>query len=68
MKAARSTALAAANPEKQLETFISKFDQKDQQLIRCGPKGRAQMVSDRQRAGVDNYNFFCTPVTKMCRR
>src|SRR5438132_13229557 len=52
MKAARSTALAAANPEKQLETFISKFDQKDQQLIRAVRRAVPQMVSDCKRAGV----------------
>lgn len=33
MKAGRTAAPADADPDKRLETFISKFDRKDQQLI-----------------------------------
>src|SRR5438046_2481188 len=58
MKAARSTALAAANPEKQLETFISKFDQKDQQLIRAVRRAVRKWFPTANELVWDNYNFF----------
>ena len=35
MKAASTTSPAHADAEKQLKTFIGKFDPKDQQLIRA---------------------------------
>ena len=61
MKAARSTALAAANPEKQLETFISKFDQKDQQLIRAVRRAVRKWFPTANELAWDNF-----PIPRRC--
>src|SRR2546427_12066531 len=58
MRAARSTAPAGADPEKQLETFISKFDQKDQRLIRAVRRAVRKWFPTANELVWDNYNFF----------
>ena len=42
MKAARTTAPAGADAERQLMAFIGKFEPKDQQLIRAGRRALRQ--------------------------
>ena len=58
MKAARTTAPAVAEAERQLQAFIGKFDPKDQQLIRAVRRALRQWFPTANELVWDNYNFF----------
>lgn len=58
MKAARSTAPATADAEKQLKAFIGKFDPKDQQLIRAVRRVVRKRLPTANELVWDNYTFF----------
>jgi hypothetical protein len=57
MKAAR-TPTPKADAEKQLKTFIDKFDPKDQQLIRAVRRAVRKWFPTANELVWDNYNFF----------
>jgi hypothetical protein len=58
MKAARSTAGAVADAQKQLKAFIAKFGPQDQQLIRSVRKALRNYFPTANELVWDNYNFF----------
>ena len=58
MKAARTTAPAGADAERQLKAFIGKFDPKDQQLIRAVRRALRKWFPTANELVWDNYNFF----------
>lgn len=58
MKAARNTAPATPNAEKQLRAFIGKFDPKDQRLIRAVRAAVRKRLPTANELVYDNYNFF----------
>jgi hypothetical protein len=53
----RDTSLVAA-PEKQLKSFIAKFDAKNQALIRRIRKALRARIPTATELAYDNYNFF----------
>ena len=59
MKAAKKAAAPApADAEKQLKTFIDKFDPKKQALIRAVRKALRKRLPAAHELAYDNYNFF----------
>jgi hypothetical protein len=59
MKAARKVApTAPADAEKQLNTFIDKFEPKNQALIRAVRKALRKRLPTANELAYDNYNFF----------
>lgn len=46
------------NPEAQLETFVAKFDPKDQRLIRAVRRALRKRLPAAHELVYDNYNFF----------
>ena len=58
MKAARTTAPAVADAERQLKAFIGKFDPMDQQLIRAVRRALRKWFPTANELVWDNYNFF----------
>ena len=59
MKAAvKVTPTASASAEKQLNSFIDKFDPKNQALIRALRKALRKRLPTANELGYDNYNFF----------
>jgi len=59
MKAARKIApTAPADAEKQLNTFIDKFEPKNQVLIRAVRKALRRRLPTANELAYDNYNFF----------
>jgi hypothetical protein len=59
MKAARKVApTAPANAEKQLNSFINKFEPKNQNLIRAVRKALRKRLPTANELAYDNYNFF----------
>jgi Domain of unknown function (DU1801) len=59
MKAARkASATAPADVEKQLSTFIDKFEPKNQALIRSVRKTLRKRLPSACELAYDNYNFF----------
>jgi hypothetical protein len=59
MKAVKKVAPAApADAEKQLNTFIDKFDPKNQTLIRALRKALRKRLPTAHELAYDNYNFF----------
>ena len=58
MKAARTTAPAGADAERQLEAFIGKFNSKEQRLIRAVRRALRQWFPTANELVWDNYNFF----------
>ena len=59
MKATRKAAPAkSASPEKQLKSFIDKFDPKHQALIRAVRKAMRKRLPTANELVWDNYNFF----------
>src|SRR5262249_9223366 len=46
------------NPEDQLDSFIAKFDAKNQQLIRALRKAMRKLLPAANELVYDNYNFF----------
>jgi hypothetical protein len=59
MKAARKVApTAPADAEKQLNTFIDKFESKSQALIRAVRKALRKRLPTANELAYDNYNFF----------
>jgi len=58
MKAQRINTSAAADAERQLETFIGKFAAKDQQLIRAVRRAVRKRFPTANELVWDNYNFF----------
>lgn len=49
---------ASSNAEKQLNSFIDKFDPKNQALIRAVRKALRKRLPTANELGYDNYNFF----------
>jgi len=59
MKAAKKPALTApADAEKQLSSFIDKFEPKNQTLIRAVRKALRKRLPAANELAYDNYNFF----------
>jgi len=58
VKAADQTRATGAAAEKQLEGFISKFDQTHQTLIRATRKALRRRLRAANELVYDNYNFF----------
>jgi len=59
MKAAKKVApTAPADAEKQLSSFIDKFEPKNQNLIRALRKALRQRLPSANELAYDNYNFF----------
>jgi hypothetical protein len=58
VKAADKTPATAATSEQQLQQFISKFDQKNQTLIRAARTTLRRRLSTANELVYDNYNFF----------
>jgi len=59
MKAAKKPALTApADAEKQLNSFIDKFEPKNQTLIRAVRKALRKRLPAANELAYDNYNFF----------
>jgi hypothetical protein len=58
MKSAKSTAVPSAKAEKQLQGFITKFDAKDQRLIRSVRAAVRKRFPTANEMVYDNYNFF----------
>ena len=58
MKAARGTAPATADPEKQLDAFIAKFGVEDQRRIRAVRRAVRKRFPSANELVYDNYNFF----------
>ena len=59
MKAAvKGAPTGSANAEKQLNSFIDKFDPKNQALIRAVRKALRKRLPTANELGYDNYNFF----------
>jgi hypothetical protein len=59
MKTARKVALTTpADAEKQLKSFIDKFDTKNQALIRAVRKAIRKRMPAANELAYDNYNFF----------
>jgi hypothetical protein len=58
MPAAAKTKSSSADPEKQLDSFIAKFDDKNQKLIRALRKALRKRMPTANELVWDNYNFF----------
>lgn len=58
MKAAEEVASTPADAEKQLNTFIDKFEPKNQALIRAVRKALRKRLPTAHELAYDNYNFF----------
>lgn len=58
MKARDKTPTIAAAAEKRLDEFISKFDQKNQALIRATREGAAPATAGRERTRLRQLQFF----------
>jgi Domain of unknown function (DU1801) len=58
MSAARRTSPEVADPVRQLEAFIAKFDPKDQQRIRAVRRAVRTRFPTANELVYDNYNFF----------
>jgi Domain of unknown function (DU1801) len=58
VKAADTTTATSAAAEKQLDGFISKFDEKNQALIRSARKALRRRLPTANELVYDNYNFF----------
>ena len=58
MKAADKIPTPAATAEKRLDEFISKFDEKNQALIRATRKALRRRLPAANELVYDNYNFF----------
>jgi len=55
---AKAPKSASLDPEKQLKTFIDKFDLKNQTLIRAVRKALQKRLPSANELVYDNYNFF----------
>src|ERR1700679_840638 len=55
---AKTASMTSAEAEKQLKSFIDKFDPKHQDLIRAMRKILRKRLSPANELGYDNYNFF----------
>jgi hypothetical protein len=58
MRAAKQADRDAGSAEKQLKTFIAKFDPKDQRLIRAVRSAVRKRFPTANELVYDNYNFF----------
>src|SRR6202158_4525848 len=58
MRAATTTARTSADAEKQLKSFIDKFEPKHQRLIRAVRKALRKRFLTAYELAYDNYNFF----------
>jgi hypothetical protein len=58
VKAADKAPATAATSEQQLQQFISKFDQKNQKLIRAARTTLRRRLGTATELVYDNYNFF----------
>ncbi len=58
MSAAKKVAPTPADAEKQLSTFIDKFEPKTQALIRAARKALRKRLPTATELAYDNYNFF----------
>lgn len=58
MKTVDKTPTASAGAETQLDTFIQKFDAKDQRLIRSVRRAVRRRFPTANELAYDNYNFF----------
>jgi hypothetical protein len=58
MKAAPKVDRPATDPEKQLQSFIDKFEPKHQALIRQVRKAMRKLLPTANELVYDNYNFF----------
>ena len=54
----RATRTNATDPEKQLRTFIDKFEPKHQAVIRAARKALRKIFPTATELAYDNYNFF----------
>jgi hypothetical protein len=54
----RVTVTKSADPEKQLQNFIGKFDPKHQAVIRAARKALRKRFPTATELAYDNYNFF----------
>ncbi len=58
MKAAKTSGASAAQAEKQLDRFISRFEPKNQALIRATRKALRRRLTAANELVYDNYNFL----------
>src|ERR1700676_4317421 len=58
MKAVKKVTPTTADAEKQLKTFIDKFEPKNQTLIRAVRKALRKRLPTACELSYDNYNFF----------
>jgi hypothetical protein len=57
-RAAKGVRMTSADAEKQLESFIDKFEPKNQALIRATRKALRKRLPTANELAYDNYNFF----------
>lgn len=57
-RAAKGVRMTSADAEKQLQSFIDKFEPKNQALIRATRKALRKRLPTANELAYDNYNFF----------